>query len=206
MNSRSQHGQDVLVADLFSYKNGGVFCEVGAGDGQTHSNTYALEKEFGWTGLLIEPHPKQFRKLQSCRSATCIECAVMNFQGTEEFIAYDGYIRDLSALKKWEHPYNKERIGLYSATNEINFTISPVRIFTLQQLFDEHRLKEIDYLSIDVEGSEAQVFEGIDWSKIRINVIGIENNCGDYSIRRIMYYKGYKWLGLVGQDDFYQRQ
>ncbi len=36
--------------------------EMGAIDGIYHSNTYALEKSFGWRGICIEPDPTTFTR------------------------------------------------------------------------------------------------------------------------------------------------
>src|SRR5689334_17383054 len=58
-NARSQHGEDLLVAAHFGEKRGGYFVEVGALDGVTFSNTYLLEIDYGWTGVLIEADPLQ---------------------------------------------------------------------------------------------------------------------------------------------------
>ena len=62
-NSKSQIFQDLLVDYLLS-KRDGVFCEVGALDGIVFSNTYYLEKELGWTGILCEPNKKYINKIK----------------------------------------------------------------------------------------------------------------------------------------------
>ncbi|KAB7507993.1 hypothetical protein Anas_00609, partial [Armadillidium nasatum] len=41
----------------------GTFIEAGAYDGETFSNTLNLEKELGWSGLLIEPNPLEYQLL-----------------------------------------------------------------------------------------------------------------------------------------------
>lgn len=62
--SMSQLGQDLWVLEQTNYKRGGYFVEFGATDGVMLSNTWLLEEEFGWTGLLAEPNPKFFAKLK----------------------------------------------------------------------------------------------------------------------------------------------
>ncbi len=55
IQSNSQWGQDLWVIQYFMGKRNGYFLEMGAGDGLWISNTLLLEREFGWTGILIEP-------------------------------------------------------------------------------------------------------------------------------------------------------
>jgi hypothetical protein len=49
----AEYFQDVWAATAIGRH--GYFVEFGAADGKTISNTYLLEKEFGWTGILAEP-------------------------------------------------------------------------------------------------------------------------------------------------------
>src|SRR5688572_29398394 len=53
--SRSEYGQDLLVLSQLDFKRSGYFVEFGATNGVDISNTYLLESEFGWNGILAEP-------------------------------------------------------------------------------------------------------------------------------------------------------
>jgi len=54
-HSQSQIRQDLFVISELNFKRNGFFVEFGAANGIDLSNTYLLETEFGWTGILAEP-------------------------------------------------------------------------------------------------------------------------------------------------------
>ncbi len=54
MKSNSQAGQDVFIRNVLKNKNNGYFLEIGSNDPEIINNTYLLEKELGWSGLMIE--------------------------------------------------------------------------------------------------------------------------------------------------------
>ena len=66
----------------------------------------------------------------------------------------------------------------------------------IETICDEHNIKHIHYLSIDVEGAEFEVIKSINFEKTYIDVIGFENNYEDSSPPIIQYLesKGYKML------------
>ena len=55
--SRSQLRQDIFVLCTLDFKRNGFFVEFGATNGVDLSNSYLLETEFNWTGILAEPAP-----------------------------------------------------------------------------------------------------------------------------------------------------
>lgn len=56
-----------------------------------------------------------------------------------------------------------------------------------ETICDEHDVKHIHYLSIDVEGAEFDVIKSINFDKVFIDVIGFENNYPDVSIPIVKY-------------------
>ena len=80
VKSHSQLGQDVWVYNALGHKRGGFFVELGAGDGIELSNTYALEKHFGWIGVCIECS-RQFEALRRNRRCACDSACVSGADG-----------------------------------------------------------------------------------------------------------------------------
>jgi hypothetical protein len=70
--SESQLRQDLFVLIVSGWKRKGYFVEFGATDGKHFSNTWILEKKYGWDGILAEPDPRFHKNLASNR-ATNIE-------------------------------------------------------------------------------------------------------------------------------------
>ena len=56
-NIKRQINQDIFVLYTLNWKRNGFFVEFGATNGIDLSNTYLLEKDFGWKGILSEPNP-----------------------------------------------------------------------------------------------------------------------------------------------------
>ena len=50
----SQALQDLFVISILQNKNNGYFVEIGSNHPITCNNTYMMEKEYGWKGLMIE--------------------------------------------------------------------------------------------------------------------------------------------------------
>lgn len=85
-----------------------------------------------------------------------------------------------------------------------------VKTKVFKDILEEENIKHIDYLSLDVEGHELNVLKGIDFNKVRINVLTIENNppsCviyGDENIRKLMFENNFVlWGRCIGLDDIY---
>jgi hypothetical protein len=71
-NSNSQAGQESFVINALNGKRNGYFLEVGAFHGIEDSNTFILEKEFGWNGIAFEKVPKFARRFNRVRNNKCL--------------------------------------------------------------------------------------------------------------------------------------
>ncbi len=77
-----QQLQDLILFEkILARKTGGVFWELGAGDGVVGLHSLALEAFHGWNGALVAhaPRPLPWRMAQERRRATRLEAAPENF-------------------------------------------------------------------------------------------------------------------------------
>lgn len=89
--SGEMYGQDEedIAADkkYFHDMHNGIFLEMGALDGKTFSNTKFFEETRGWRGLLIEPNPEEFVKLQAERpNAISVNAAICDKKQDVHFV------------------------------------------------------------------------------------------------------------------------
>jgi FkbM family methyltransferase len=202
----SQAGQDKFVNEnIFKDKKKGVFVDVGAHDGISYSNSYYFEKENEWTGICVEPHPTIFPQLIKNRKATCFQVCIGNAEGLVDFMKVDGAAEMLSGMTHGLDPRHLARIN-----NEINAlgglaSVIKVPIRTLSSLLKEINLLEIDFLSVDVEGGEMEVIQGIDFDSIKIKCILIENAYPDkfQVIRDLLLSKNYQHFASLSFDEVF---
>ncbi len=195
--------QDLYVTYKLANKKGGFFVEFGATDGIFLSNTYYLEKNLGWQGVLAEPFPKWRDPLRSNRSAKIDYRCVWRESGKKlEFLAANRY-PELSSLKSFAANDLHADARLIDAETLIVETIS------LNDLLLEHAAPGmIDYLSIDTEGSEFDILDSFDFEKFKIRVITVEHNFKPEireSIRRLLEAQGFvrEFEMFSKADDWY---
>ena len=165
----SQGGQDVYVTNILREKRDGYFVEVGAYDGFTISNTYLLEKNYGWKGICIEATPYRIQDLKNNRpNAICIETAVFS----ESNLELDFTTTPIDILNVITE-YAEIAVDFLNQNGQI----IKVSTKTLTDILIENNAPEnIDYLSIDTNGSEFKVLEGLDFTKYKFNVITVKNS------------------------------
>lgn len=202
----SQEKQDLLLdTHIFQGFKRGVFVEVGAWDGVCYSNTLFFEKERGWTGLTIEPHPDKYEELKKNRPSTVhLNVAVNDVNEVVDFLTITGETSMLSGIKSHYDPRHLQRIENETKQLNTTYTTIPIQSKRLDTIFTEHNVQRVHYLSIDVEGSEFNVIRSIDFGKVFIDVIGFENNYPDKSGVIIEYLKtkGYVKSSVESIDIF----
>lgn len=160
-DSKSETGQDFFALTANKFKTKGTFLEFGAYDGVNFSNTYLLEKRFGWTGVLIDPVPSHFESIKLNRKCKCIHAAV-----TAEYESFvnisESPASNLSKIADKKGHFNK---------------IHKVPAFTLTEILDEFfQAKKLDFLSIDTEGNDLEILQSINLNNYVINAICVEHN------------------------------
>jgi len=154
------------------------------------SNTKILE-DLGWSGLLIEPSLKAVKKCEKNRKSPVEQCALVSNECKNEMVAGDFFFDGEDGLGAWSG-IHRSAYGIRSAI------MVPAR--TLKSVLNQHQIKKIDFLSLDVEVFELEVLKGVDFNEVDITFILIEVNIRDYSLEEMDKYLaqfGYKNLGCL---------
>lgn len=200
---RSQGYQDMFALVASNFKRNGFFVEFGATDGRHLSNTWVLEKNFGWDGILAEPgliwHDK-LRANRQCRIST--ECVWTVSGETLTFLeAADPF---LSTISSFANSDGRDRMNRGQSSSY------KVRTISLNDLLQAHDAPaSIDFMSIDTEGSEFDILSHFDLDRYSVNALCVEHNYTDarQKIFRLLSDKGYRQVfkGISGSDDWYQK-
>lgn len=200
----------IIYEEYFPRGYIGNCIEVGAVDGIEISNTYFFERK-GWNCLCIEPQPGlgYFESLKRNRR-NALNYAISSKENDEaEFtIVY--------AKADWTngfHPWNgmsglevDERLIKHHQDN--GFEIVPQKIKVQSKRLDwcienHFNVDPIDFISIDVEGSELDVLQSFDVNKYNTKLLVIENNWNDPDIENYLKPLGWRKDRRVEVNDFY---
>lgn len=200
-NFKSQNGQDEYILSLLNNKENGFFVELGACDGVLFSNTYYFEKKLNWTGILIEPNPLYWEDLNKNRNCGLSNKLCDDVSGKEvDFLlaeAMGGIINDNPGY--WvNYHMDKDKLKL--------------KTFTLSEILDEFKApKVMDFLSLDVEGSEYNILSTFPFDKYEFNYICVEHNNywsqddNKMKIQNILIKNGYNIIKETDLDDYYEK-
>jgi FkbM family methyltransferase len=196
----SQHGEDFLINKIFNGKKNGFYVEIGCLDGIEYSNTYFFEKK-GWNGICVEAHKDFIEMLRKNRSqAQIVHCAVGE-KDQDDVTFYANKLGSLSTLDKNEEERWKQSYSSFFT----GFEEQHVKMRTLTTIFDESNVKEIDFISLDIEGYEVQALTGLDLKKYRPRLFIIEYKDEDHKakLESILFPNEYKFLATLGCNLFY---
>lgn len=201
-------GLNQLDRKLEKYVNydNGYFVELGANDGVTQSNSFYFEKYRNWQGLLVEPAPQNFLKCRKNRSKrNFIYCAAcVSFDYDREFvrIAYSNLMSTPVSLESdIPDPRAQAKLGSQFLRNdETMFEFGALARTLNSLLLDANAPKLIDFLSLDVEGAELVVLQGVDHQIFRFKYLLVE--CRDFSrLNTYLEEHSYHFVEkLSGQD------
>lgn len=202
----SQDGQDQFVFERLGGKRHGVFFEVGAFDGVTFSNTCALERRFGWTGIAVEPSPTGFARLRSNRTCVLVNGCIAAASGTVKYLHIEGCAAMLSGVVSEYDMRHLDRIEREMRAGGGERRELEVPCFTIEGLAASHGMSRIDYLSLDTEGGELAILESVDFSRLDVNLITVENNYGDPRFRAILGRSDFRLIAKIARDEVYQHR
>ena len=224
---KSQFSQDRVVKHFYGDKVG-YFVEVGAYDGVTASNTYALERT-GWTGILIEPLKEQYAKLVENRKCITVNECVYSGEETVDFSEYDLLsgisCHNTRAEKKIESLSQNltdsvsqnltdsvsqnltdsvSKADKNPVTEIVKTSMKSVKLTSI--LNNANAPKFIEYLSLDTNGAEFEILKGVDFNTYVFGFINVDYNAVNDNrmrIRQVLIDNGYVYISENNTDDNY---
>jgi FkbM family methyltransferase len=199
MISYAQNHEDVVLARLFRGRDTGFYVDVGAG----HPVEDSVTKHFsdaGWTGINVEPMEREHSLL--CRDRpndVNVRAALSELIGTATLYEAPSENRGASTLLAEIAEQYPEGV----------FTPVEVPTMTLAQVCEAHVDGPIDFMKVDVEGSERSVIAGGDWDRFRPRVLVIEatrpNSCIEShdEWEHLVLDHGYRCVLFDGLNRFY---
>lgn len=199
--SPSQLGQDLWVLEKTNFMRDGYFVEFGATDGILLSNTYLLEKEFGWKGLCSEPNPKYFKSLVSNRHCTVSDACISGATGEMVSFIMANEFGGISDFANEDNHKSKR-----DAYVDNGFVVELTTISLHDFLIDNDAPKKIDYMSIDTEGSEFEILRNFPFDLWDIKLLSIEHNFTNQrdTIRKLLVDNGYACIEAKWDDWYYK--
>tara|TARA_R110000772_G_scaffold85168_1_gene179208 strand:+ start:191 stop:793 length:603 start_codon:yes stop_codon:yes gene_type:complete len=156
----AQNNIDHII--LNNIKEPGIFVEAGGSDPIDQNNTYLLEQQ-GWKGLIVEPKTQFNAKYSKFRLNSIIENYVLvDFTYSHSTISGD---------------FSKYMMGgLTNIHSFSDWSPSDYPCTTLDNLLKRNNISEVTFFSLDVEGDEIRVLNGVNFNEVFFHILVIENH------------------------------
>lgn len=172
-----------------------VFVDVG---GNLPENSISTPLELcGWTGLVVEPQPDCCDALRAKRNSPIFQCACVSQKQIDDGI---NVIRLFLAGPQSSTNFN------FISPRDRTETFIEVPARTLNQVLEEAGLSKIDLLSLDTEGTEVDVMQGLDWQKFSPKLVLLEDHARNFYKHNFMKSLGYKLFRRTGFNSWYARE
>lgn len=203
LKSKSQIFQDLFILYCLDEKKNGFFVDFGATNGVDLSNTYLLEKEYNWQGILAEPGKVWETDLRKNRT-----CSIDNrcvWSSTGEILEFnETNVPELSTVSSLS---DDDFLSEQRVSNS-KYEVATISLNDLLSFYNAPRY--IDYLSLDTEGSEYEILNAFDFDNYQIKIITVEHNFAPQRllIVNLLREKGYKRIfeKVSLFDDWYVRE
>lgn len=191
----AQSGQDWFVATyIFPKKTDGVFVDVGANHPTEINNTLYFEEQ-GWTGIAFEPQQELVELWAVERKARCLPYLL----GSEK--------KRVSFRISYEHALSSVVGSSEKSSSDTQCVEIEQR--RLDEALLENGIEHVDYMSIDVEGYEKEVLSGLDFSRVNIQCLVLENDhsrFGEEYSRELSRKNDYRFVARVCGDDVFVKR
>jgi FkbM family methyltransferase len=193
----AQNREDVILSAFFDEDEKGFYVDVGANDPNIDSVTKLFYLK-GWSGINIEPIRRLHAALEKERprdlNLNIGVGAKESSQPFREYIGADGLSTFSDAMKE-EYSLSSEKQKKYDEYE--------VKVLTLKRIFQDNKVKTIQFMKVDVEGYEYEVLRGNDWKLYRPEVICIESAHIKKDWHKLLESENYEQVFNDGLNDYF---
>ena len=163
--SYSFGGVDLLILNIFKNQKKGYYLDIGCAHPIKNNNTYLLYKK-GWNGVNIDLDKENIDLFNSYRKRDFnVTAAVSDKEGEADLYFYHNKSA-LNTISKQNADFQKAKVS----------SIRKIKTQEINKILENspYKDKKIDFLSIDVEGSELSILKNFDFKKYSPKVIVVE--------------------------------
>lgn len=193
----TQNKEEKYITEYFEGKSG-IVLSIGENDGKTFSNALRLI-ELGWLGVLVEPSPSAFEKLQKLHAknnVVCVRAAIGPFTGKVTLHESGPHLKDRSDFSLLSTTIPKET----EKWKGVDFNPIEVDQLTIPDLIKLVDVTHFDFVSIDAEGMDVEILKQIDltntkmvcveWNEKQSDKEEIIAYCSTFGITKELYVTG----------------
>ena len=191
---RSAGMEDQLIIDYFGRKNNGYLLDIAAACPISGSLSYKLLDIYEWNGILVEPSVVHRENIEACYGdvdgVDFYFGAIHQSLRSVELYEPDGIAVGCASIDPermnldWLEPHSKR-----------SYSVEAIPIMELLKRYNAP--KDIDFLNLDIEGSEQNVLNYLNFDEYNVKLICIEDGI-DY--KELMEGKGYKICEASGYN------
>ena len=163
-----------IVEQVFPGLRGGYFVEIGAANGKAASSCYVLETALDWTGICIEPHDDFYAQLVLNRPrSACVSVCLSDRTETVDFVmaaGVDGLAYCSGVQQNLTQKWGSDEIL------QTGRVVQKQAMPLVEVLRNQGAPSVIDYLAIDIEGSEYKVLKDFPFEEYVFRAMTIETD------------------------------
>jgi FkbM family methyltransferase len=181
-----------LVWQCFACRKDGFFVDVGANEPQQGSQTWFLEEQ-GWQGILVEPLAELCQRLRQARPRSRVFQVACGAPGHPPALPFhvaqaaskSGLVKNL----------------VETSTRYVHTELAPV--MTLDELLNQAGNPRLDFVSIDVEGTQLDVLRGFTLQQHHPGLLLMEDHLHNLAVHRYLRQQGYRLVKRTGLNNWY---
>lgn len=191
-----------------------TYLDIAANHARRWSSTWFLDRCMGWEGVCVEPNQIYWEELQTERHCHVVPTCLSDRERRVNFsytAAYGGVVAQRTSEDM------TERLGVNAGLHKSKYArhfqgVREIKCTTVDAMLmdwphagsNKQTAHHFDFMSLDVEGHELPILQGIDWSRTTIDVIVTENRGGP--VISLLNAQGYDRFPGVLKDDIWVRR